>query len=118
MMTICGAASTCHKVYGEAFALLAGDALLTYAFACADNPYTTPLKTPRNFTAAAAGHDGMIGGQICDLQMKTRHLTLHLKILDTHRMKTGLSLTRLVHWGIAADYLGGADDEKPVSAAV
>ena len=62
---------TCHKVYGEAFALLAGDALLTYAFTLARTTLIPlPLKTSAQFLryAAAAGHDGMIGGQICDLQ--------------------------------------------------
>ena len=108
---------TCHKVYGEAFALLAGDALLTYAFAaCADNPYTTPAQNIRAIStlAAAAGHDGMIGGQICDLQNENSPSDVTFEmLLDTHRMKRVLSLTRLVHWVCAADCnLGGADDEK------
>ena len=109
---------TCHKVYGEAFALLAGDALLTYAFAaCADNPYTTPAQNIRAIStlAAAAGHDGMIGGQICDLQNENSPSDVTFEmLLDTHRMKTGAIINAACTLGcIAADCnLGGADDEK------
>jgi len=109
---------TCHKVYGEAFALLAGDALLTYAFAaCADNPFTTPAQNIRAIStlAAAAGHDGMIGGQICDLQNENAPGDVSFDmLLDTHRMKTGAIISAACTLGcIAADGdLFGADDEN------
>lgn len=59
-----------HKQFGEASALLAGDALLTYAFEVASsNPYATPemsLDAVR-ILASGAGAEGMIGGQQLDL---------------------------------------------------
>lgn len=108
---------TCHKVYGEANALLAGDALLTYAFAaCADNPFTTPAQNVRAIStlAAAAGHDGMIGGQICDLQNENSPGDVDFNLLiDTHRMKTGEIIAAACMLGcIAADKaIDGAGDD-------
>ena len=50
---------TCHKVYGEALAILAGDALLTAAFLVAPHAAVTLAET--------AGASGMVGGQVLDL---------------------------------------------------
>ncbi|MCD7783839.1 MAG: polyprenyl synthetase family protein [Firmicutes bacterium] len=61
---------SCHVAYGEANALLAGDALLTYAFSlAAENPFADDGRNCRavSVIANAAGFDGMIGGQVCDL---------------------------------------------------
>lgn len=64
---------TCHKVFGEATALLAGDALLTEAFrVMADDRYTerTNPKIARQLifeVASAAGALGMVGGQVMDI---------------------------------------------------
>ncbi len=64
---------TCHKVFGDAVAILAGDALLTEAFrVMADTRYTYKI-TPKLLRqsvfeiASAAGADGMVGGQIMDV---------------------------------------------------
>jgi geranylgeranyl diphosphate synthase, type II len=64
---------TCHKVFGEAMAVLAGDALLTEAFRImADNRYTEHIspKTVKQIIfeiATAAGAEGMVGGQVMDV---------------------------------------------------
>ena len=80
-----------HKVFGEAYALLAGDALLTNAFAvAASNKYTDATITSRaiELIAAAAGDAGMIGGQFIDLEGEMRRLSL-AELLMLHSLKTG-----------------------------
>lgn len=81
---------TNHKVFGEATAILAGDALLTLAFETASGSDTqlAPEKTVRAISvlARAAGYNGMIGGQVIDIESKNEDLEL-LKYL--HSLKTG-----------------------------
>lgn len=80
-----------HKVFGEAYALLAGDALLTNAFAiAASNKYTDSKVTSRavELIAEAAGDAGMIGGQFIDLEGEMRRLSLE-ELLMLHNLKTG-----------------------------
>ena len=80
-----------HKVFGEAYALLAGDALLTNAFAvAASNKYTDSSVTARaiELIAYAAGDAGMIGGQFIDLEGEMRRLSLD-ELLILHNLKTG-----------------------------
>ena len=80
-----------HKVFGEAYALLAGDALLTNAFAlAASNKYTDSHVTVRavELIAEAAGDAGMIGGQFIDLEGEMRRLSLD-ELLMLHNLKTG-----------------------------
>lgn len=69
---------TCHKVYGEAMAILAGDGLLTLAFEAAalaaakaglDGPQTAELIRA---VARGAGTQGMVGGQVADLESEGR----------------------------------------------
>ncbi len=89
---------TCHKQFDEATAILAGDGLLTEAF------HILAAAAPRNggreaamlevieLISKAAGYQGMVGGQMLDLQAEGRKVTL--KELETvHRMKTGALLT-------------------------
>jgi geranylgeranyl diphosphate synthase type II len=60
----------CHKAFGEANAILAGDALLTLAFEWLSNCAPTPPGTPAQLVAElarAAGHTGMIAGQVEDI---------------------------------------------------
>ncbi|MCS0654167.1 polyprenyl synthetase family protein [Cytobacillus firmus] len=84
---------TNHKVYGEAFAILAGDALLTYSF-------QTIAETPDEFASAetrlslikvlskAAGAEGMVGGQAADIKGEGKQLDLEdLEYIHVH--KTG-----------------------------
>ncbi|MES3038170.1 MAG: farnesyl diphosphate synthase, partial [Bdellovibrionota bacterium] len=82
---------TNHKVYGEATALLAGDALLTEAFQVITKfyaPYPALAVDLVSKLASAAGAAGMVGGQILDMQAeKTGANIEQLKTL--HKMKTG-----------------------------
>lgn len=84
---------TNHKVFGEAFAILAGDALLTYSFQLiaetteADADANQKLELIREL-AIAAGAEGMVGGQVADMEGEDKSLTLEeLKYIHYH--KTG-----------------------------
>ena len=80
-----------HKVFGEAYALLAGDALLTNAFeVAASNEYADAKATANavKLIAKAAGDAGMIGGQFLDLEGEMMELSLE-QLLLLHNLKTG-----------------------------
>ncbi len=62
---------SCHKAFGEANALLAGDALLTLAFETAAASPAAPAAIVRTL-AAAAGSRGVVGGQVADLAATTQ----------------------------------------------
>ncbi|MGB0748196.1 MAG: polyprenyl synthetase family protein [Magnetospiraceae bacterium] len=83
---------TCHKKFDEATAILAGDGLLTLAFEIlADEKTHSDPKVCCELVAAlasAAGHQGMVGGQMIDLQAETNPLDM-LGITRLQRMKTG-----------------------------
>lgn len=80
---------TNHKVYGEATALLAGDALLTYAFELVAKPL--PLSADRQLKmiqllAHQAGCYGMIAGQAADMQAQGQNGTLNeLQFIHVHK---------------------------------
>ncbi|MBL7649271.1 MAG: polyprenyl synthetase family protein [Candidatus Hydrogenedentes bacterium] len=76
---------TCHKVYGEATAILAGDALLTMAFDAAADTGSTEIVRQ---LARAAGAGGMVGGQQLDLDGEGKQLDLEA-LRRIHRAKTG-----------------------------
>jgi geranylgeranyl diphosphate synthase type II len=82
---------TNHKVYGEAMAILAGDALLTQAFEtvceaeAAGAPAVSVLKIVREL-ASYAGARGMVGGQCADMEGENTQLTLaQLKYIHQHK---------------------------------
>lgn len=80
-----------HKVYGEATALLAGDALLTNSFdiaAGAELVDSDKRLKAISLLSRAAGDAGMIGGQIIDLEGEIRKLSLDELVL-LHSLKTG-----------------------------
>ncbi|MEK4748177.1 polyprenyl synthetase family protein [Niallia sp. FSL W8-0177] len=87
---------TNHKVYGEATAILAGDALLTYSFQIMT--YMTNQNIPSDkilasigFLAKAAGAEGMVGGQVADIEGESK--TLNQSDLEhIHLHKTGKML--------------------------
>ncbi|MCS7047719.1 MAG: polyprenyl synthetase family protein [Verrucomicrobiae bacterium] len=87
---------TNHKVFGEAIAVLAGDALLTLAFelAARDARYVREL-------AVAAGSRGLIAGQVQDLQNENRAVTLE-EVKATHLNKTAALITASVRLGALA----------------
>jgi len=79
---------TCHKAFGEAVAILAGDALLTQAFRvlAADAAHSDPgkkLRVIREIATAAGSVDGMIGGQMADIENEGNDVDAQtLEILD------------------------------------
>jgi len=83
---------TAHRQFDEATAVLAGDALLTLAFGILANPATHPSGEVRARLVArlaeAGGSEGMIGGQMMDMQAPERAYDLDGVIL-LQRMKTG-----------------------------
>jgi geranylgeranyl diphosphate synthase type II len=100
---------TCHKVYGEAMAILAGDALLTLAFnqlsLLPDVDQPTCLEIIREASSAAGTLDGMIGGQVADLE--SEGFRVIPEVLEyIHRSKTGALLTACTRCGAMA---AGAD---------
>lgn len=81
---------TCHKVYGEALALLVGDALLTLAFAAAATGGAAAVQA----LAIAAGSRGMVGGQFGDLEAegdRADHTPARVEWI--HDRKTGALIT-------------------------
>lgn len=91
---------TNHKVFGEAHAILAGDGLLTYSFqlvAEMNHPDVTSdmkLKLIR-LIAQAAGAEGMVGGQIADMEGEEKQLSLK-ELEYVHEHKTGKLLSASV----------------------
>ena len=82
---------TNHKVYGEAMAILAGDALLTDAFMVASTtkiPNPTDMAYAIGLIAEGAGSLGMVGGQVLDIMSEERELT-EQEVLDIQSRKTG-----------------------------
>src|SRR5437867_10018036 len=67
---------TCHKQFGEALAILAGDALLTLAFEMLAEHYRPTTAAPMcRELARGAGAAGMVGGQVLDLAWEGRSKT-------------------------------------------
>lgn len=101
---------TNHKVYGEAMAVLAGDALLTKAFEIAVKfSKLTPEHTLREIDvlATAGGTEGMIGGQVIDIESEGKKVDE--KTLDAlHLNKTGALIIAAAKLGAIA---GGAAEE-------
>lgn len=83
---------SCHKQFGEAAAILAGDALLTYAFEVLANPRVHADANVRceliRSVARAAGVRGMVGGQMMDLDAEHQKLTGE-EVIRLQRLKTG-----------------------------
>lgn len=107
---------TNHKVYGEAMAVLAGDALLTDAFALAS---TAQLLNPADMALAIgvlsenAGSLGMVGGQVLDILSEERECS-EQEVLDIQSRKTGALINAACVLGAIA---GGAGEEQINAAA-
>src|SRR4029079_3883674 len=101
---------TCHKAFGEAIAILAGDALQTYAYEVLANLKCSAEARVRIVaeTAHATGTiDGMIGGQVMDLEAEHQHPDART-LEYIHRSKTGALITAcLVNGGY---YANGTND--------
>ena len=102
---------TCHVVFGEALAILAGDALQTYAYEvlaklrCASDSKARLIEVIAHSTGTV---NGMIGGQVMDLEAE--HTKADAKTVEyIHRSKTGALITAsLVTGGI---YANGSAEE-------
>jgi geranylgeranyl diphosphate synthase type II len=104
---------TNHKVFGEAMAILAGDAMVTMAFeilATDADPAVAPKLVKE--LAHASGPKGMIGGQVLDMEGEQVSLSLE-QLRHLHRMKTGALLTASCRLGAIA---AGVDEEKVLQA--
>ncbi len=92
---------SCHRVYGEALALLAGDALQTAAFEClAMDPEARAVDWIR-VLSAAAGARGMVGGQVLDMTLSGAELSLD-SVREMQRGKTGALIAAAAELGAIA----------------
>jgi geranylgeranyl diphosphate synthase type II len=100
---------TCHKVFGEAIAILAGDGLLTLAMQTLVRigglPAEARIALIDEISFASGTVDGMIGGQVTDIEGERRAPTAEL-LNSIHRAKTGALLRASVRMG---GICGGAD---------
>jgi geranylgeranyl diphosphate synthase type II len=105
---------TNHKVFGEAVAILAGDALLTYSFGVLArlNHVSSDDKVRLiDLLSVAAGAEGMVGGQVLDIEGEEKKLSLE-ELEQVHRLKTGALLTYSI---LAGAILGNAEPEEMVA---
>jgi geranylgeranyl diphosphate synthase, type II len=101
---------TCHKKFGEAMAILAGDALLTLAFETLAGAPLLPAERValvREIASAAGTRDGMVGGQVADLEAERKQASAEL-LEYIHRSKTAALIRASIVSGAIA---GGAPDE-------
>ena len=101
---------TNHKVYGEAMAILAGDALQSAAFtAVMKAPLTDAQRVQAALTLArAAGEDGMVAGQVLDMEGERRTLAPE-EIARMNALKTGCLLKAACVMGAIA--AGGSAEQ-------
>ena len=102
--------ATNHKVFGEAIAILAGDALLTLAFHTLANSAIEPARRVRVISeiAAAAGTvNGMVGGQVADIEAEKKPADAAM-LEYIHRSKTAALICGSI---VAGAIAGGAADE-------
>lgn len=98
---------TNHKVYGEAMAILAGDALLTLAFELCSRPDLMERLDPQRQVqilyelAVGSGHLGMVGGQVLDIQAENKDIDL-AALQTIHAHKTGMLIRAAVRMGAIA----------------
>jgi geranylgeranyl diphosphate synthase type II len=105
---------TNHKVYGDAMAILAGDALLTMAFDLCSRPDLMkgcdPARKIRLIRELAygSGNMGMVGGQVIDIQAENKDIDLST-LQNIHKHKTGMLIRAAVRMGAIA---AGAQDRQ------
>ena len=101
---------SCHKRFGEATAILAGDALLTLAFEvvgrCRNFPPDRMAQAISRLAQALGTRDGMIAGQVLDLQAEGQPIKT-VEIEAIHRAKTAALISTAVWMG---SFLGGGHD--------
>lgn len=102
---------TSHIKYGEAVAILAGDALLNRAFEVVseyDGKYPERAIKAINMLAASSGTEGMIGGQVVDIESEGKEITLD-ELRYLHLGKTGAIIRSACTIGAL---LGGGNDDE------
>ena len=103
---------SCHKKFGEATAILAGDALLTLAFealsACRGFPEPALLRATTELARALGTRNGMIAGQVMDLEAEGQPFRQE-QVEAIHAAKTGALLSTSVWLGA---WLGGASESE------
>lgn len=103
---------TCHKVFGEAMAILAGDSLLTLAFEVLSRlPNVSAdirIRLVEELARASGTVGGMIAGQVNDIEGERKTPTEHL-LESIHKAKTGALLRASVRMG--AIYAGASPEE-------
>lgn len=101
---------TCHKVFGEAIAILAGDGLQTQAYEVLSRlrcPADARVRIIEEIAHGTGTVEGMIGGQVVDLEAE--HTKPDLKMLEyIHRSKTAALITAS---GVSGGLYAGADDQ-------
>ena len=102
---------TCHKVYGEAMAVLVGDTLLTEAFGLVSGASAGAAELC-SVLARAAGAAGMVGGQVLDLTLAGSGASAE-QVREVHRRKTAALLEAACELGAVA---AGAPPERRVGA--
>lgn len=101
---------SCHIKFGEEYALLAGDGLLTYAFEVISNAGISADKIVKVIRCLAynSGFNGMIGGQVVDLRSEGQRVSYD-RLKTMHSLKTGALIRCAVELGCIC---AGADEEK------
>ena len=106
---------TTHAVYGEAMGILAGDALLNYAFETATKALELELSANTakalQVLASKAGIYGMIGGQVVDVESENKKVSMET-VKFIHELKTGALIESAMLIGAI---LGGATEEEQAS---
>ncbi len=107
---------TNHRVYGEAKAVLAGDALLTAAFS---HLASAPLPAQQIVQAVSvlsqcAGELGMVGGQVLDMDSETRECT-EQEVYEIQSRKTGALISAACRLGVIA--AGGSQAQQDAAGA-
>ncbi len=108
---------TTHVVYGEAMGILAGDALLNYAFETALSAFSLASKEEYGRVAGAlqvlarkAGIYGMIGGQVCDVESEDSEESISAEqLMFIHEHKTAALIQASMMMGAV---LAGAGEER------
>lgn len=102
---------TNHKVFGEALAILAGDALLTMAFEIIATDKNVDAETKVKIItemSKAVGAEGMVGGQVIDMQSENKKIDIQT-LKQMHAAKTGALFCAAIRSGAI---LAGADEKQ------
>ena len=102
---------SCHKQFGQATAILAGDALLTLAFDVVSSTQYDQIGEIVRLLARASGESGMVGGQATDIFWSQSHIESVEKdeLLRMHALKTGALIRASAEIGAV---VGGGNDAQ------